>query len=165
MNFVPLRTQSSVSIFTWQRDYWSDCSLPLLTFLLLHQVALSPLSPFSSLPNSVNFFVCSKLWRTLREGITGRICLSPFDSIYPPGHLCLLPPSSLLCVNSVNISEGSRLWRAKGSDYWLACSLPFWFPIFSFWKLLSPSSLFSSPCNSEYLSGYPSLWRNFSSLT
>ena len=71
---------------------------------------------------------------------------------------------SSLC-NSVNISEGSRLWRAKGSDYWLACSLPIWFPLFSSWSPLSPSSLFSSPCNSVYLSGCPSLWRNFSSLT
>ena len=61
----------------------------------------SPLSPppFSSLPNSVNLFVCSRRWRTLRELITGWICLSPFDSpLYPPGHLCRLPPSSLLCI-------------------------------------------------------------------
>ena len=62
---------------------------------------LSPPSPFSSLSNPVNLFVCSGLWRTLRELITGWICLSPFDSpLYPPGHLCLLPPSSLLCVIS-----------------------------------------------------------------
>ena len=31
--------------------------------------------------------------------ITGWICLSPFDSpLYTPGRLCLLPPSSLLCI-------------------------------------------------------------------
>ena len=60
---------------------------------------LSPPSLFSSLPKSVNLFVCSGQWRTLRKLITGWICLSPFDSpLYPPGHLCLLPPSSLLCV-------------------------------------------------------------------
>ena len=60
---------------------------------------LSPHSPFSSLPNSMNLFVCSGQWRTLRELITGWICLSPFDSpLYPPGHLCLPPPSSLLSV-------------------------------------------------------------------
>ena len=60
---------------------------------------LSSPSPFSSVPNSVNLFVCSRRWRTLRELITGWICLSPFDSpLYPPGHLCLLPPSSLLCI-------------------------------------------------------------------
>ena len=60
---------------------------------------LFPPSPFCSLPNSVNLFVCSRLWETLRELITGWICLSPFDSpFYPPGHLCLLPPSPLLCI-------------------------------------------------------------------
>ena len=60
---------------------------------------LSPPSPFSSLPNSVNLFVCSRWWRTLKELTTGWICLSPFDSpLYPLGHLCLLPPSSLLCI-------------------------------------------------------------------
>ena len=113
INFVPLRTQPSVPIFTWEQDYWPDCSLPLLTLLFLHQVdSISPV-PFSSLPNSVNLFVCSRLLRTLREPITGWICLSPFDSpFYPPGHLCLLPPSSPLCVTPVNISDGSRLWRA-----------------------------------------------------
>ena len=60
---------------------------------------LSPSSPFSSLPNSVNLFVCSRQWRTLRELINDWICLSPFDSsLYHPGHLCLLPPSSLLSI-------------------------------------------------------------------
>ena len=62
----------------------------------------SPLSlpyPLSSLSNSINLFVCSGWWRTLRELITGWICLSPFDSpFYPPGHLYLLPSSSLLCI-------------------------------------------------------------------
>ena len=38
INFVPLRTQSSVPIFTWEPDYWLDCSLPLWTLLFLHQV-------------------------------------------------------------------------------------------------------------------------------
>ena len=60
---------------------------------------LSPPSSFSSTPNSMNLFVCSGLWRTLRELITGWIFPSSFDSPFsPPGHLCLLPPSSLLCV-------------------------------------------------------------------
>ena len=112
VNFVHLKTQSSVPIFTWERDYWLDCSLPLWTLLFLHQVTSISSSSFSSLPNSVTLFVCSGLWRTLRELITGWICLSPFDSpFYPPGHLCLLPPSSLLCI-TVNISEWSRLWSA-----------------------------------------------------
>ena len=101
INFVPLRTQSSVPIFTWERDYWLDCSLPLWTLLFLHQVASILSLPYSlsSLPNSLNLFVRSRQWRTLRELITDWSCLSPFDSpLYPPGHLCLLPPSSLLCI-------------------------------------------------------------------
>ena len=44
INFVPLRTESSVLIFTWERYHWLDCSLPLLTLLFLHQVA--SISPF-----------------------------------------------------------------------------------------------------------------------
>ena len=99
INFVPLRTQSSVPIFTWEGDYWLDCSLPLWTLFFSTRSPLSPPSPFSSLPNSEKLFVCSRWWRTLRELITGCICLSPFDSsLYPPGHLCLLPSSSLLCI-------------------------------------------------------------------
>ena len=49
INFLPLRTQSSVPIFTWERDYWLDCSLPLWTLLFLHQVAcVSSLTPLCS---------------------------------------------------------------------------------------------------------------------
>ena len=44
----------------------------------------------------------------------------------------------------------------------LSCLL---FPLFSSWSPISPSSLFSSPCNSANLSGCPSLWRIFSPLT
>ena len=36
-------------------------------------------------------------------------------------------------------------------DYRLDCSLPFWFPLFSSWSPLFPSSLFSSLCNCEPL--------------
>ena len=99
MNFVPLRTQSSVPIFIWERDYWLDYSPSFGFSFFSTRSPVSPPSPFSSLSNPVNLFVCSGLWRTLRELITSWICLSPFDSLfYPPGHLCLLPPSSLLCV-------------------------------------------------------------------
>ena len=45
---------------------------------------LSPPSSFLSLLNSVNLSACSGLWRTLRELITGWICLSPFDSPFNP---------------------------------------------------------------------------------
>ena len=41
--YQPLRTQSLVPIFTWERDHWPDCSLFLLTLLFLYQVAsISP---------------------------------------------------------------------------------------------------------------------------
>ena len=166
INFVHLRAQSSVPIFTWERDYWLHCSLTLWTLLYSSRSPLSPPSPFSSLPNSVNLFVHSMLWRTLRELITGWICLSPFDSpFYPPGHLCLLPPSFLLCITPWTSLSSSAVECTQGSDYWLACSLFFWFHLISFGSPLTSSSLFSSSCNSVNLSGCPSLWRNFSSLT
>ena len=106
-NFVPLRTQSSVLIFTWERDYWLDCSLPLWTLLFLHQVAsVSSLPPLFS--TQLCESLCSRWWRTLRELITGWICFSPFHSpllsSWPP-----LSPSSLFSslYNSMNISEQS----------------------------------------------------------
>ena len=99
INFVPLRTQSSVPIFTWERDYRLDCSLPLGALLFLHQVASVSSLPPSLLYPTLWISVCCRRWRTLRELITGWICLSPFDSpFYSPGHLCLLSPSSLLCI-------------------------------------------------------------------
>ena len=73
---------------------------------------LSLPSPLSSLPNSVKSLCCRR-WRTLRELVTGWICLSPFHfallSSWPP-----LSTSSLSSslYNSVNTSEQSRLWRA-----------------------------------------------------
>ena len=48
MNFVLLRTQSSVPIFTWECDYWLDCFLPLLILLFLHLYFLPP--PFLLYP-------------------------------------------------------------------------------------------------------------------
>ena len=121
-NFVPLRTQSSVTIFTWEWDHWPDCSRPLWISFFSTRSPLSPPSPFSSLLNSVNLFVCSGLWRALRELITGWMFLSPFDvPLYPPSHLCFLPPSSLLCVT---------LWTSLRDPYcgehkrkWLLASL------------------------------------------
>ena len=72
---------------------------PFWLCLVCTRSPLSPPCPFFSLPNSLNLFVCSGLWRILRDLISAWICLSPFHSPFsPPGHLCLLPPSSLLCV-------------------------------------------------------------------
>ena len=56
INFVPLRTQSSVPVFTWECDYRLDCSLPLLTLLSLHQVA-----SMSSLPLLFSTQLCESL--------------------------------------------------------------------------------------------------------
>jgi len=127
---------------------------------------LSPPSLFSSLPSSVNLFVCSGWWRTLRELVTGWIHLSPFDSpLYPPGHLCLLPPSSLLCVTPWISLTGpdSGVHIRK----WLLASLLSLLltPPYLILVTYITSSLFSSPCNSVIVSGCPSLWRNFASLT
>ena len=82
------------------------------------RLCLSPPSPFSSLPNSVNLFVCSGLWRTLGELITGWICLFPSDSPFsPPGHLC---PSSLLCVTPWTSLRGPDCGQNIGN--WLLAS-------------------------------------------
>ena len=96
INFVRLRTQSSLPISTWEFDHCLDCSLPLLTLLFLHEVpSISSLTLFFP-THSVNLFVYSRLWRTLWELITGWICLSPFDCLFPcPGHLYLLLDSLL----------------------------------------------------------------------
>ena len=122
ISFVPLRTQSSVPIFTWERDYWLDCFLLLWTLLFLHQVA-----SVSFLPLLFSTQLCESLcvpeggehlgnW--LLAGSVSLLFISPF---YPPGHLCLLPPSSLLCITP---------WTSpSGPDYgmhirkWLLTSL------------------------------------------
>ena len=85
---------------------------------------LSPPFPFSSLPNS-GISVCSRQWRTLRELITGWICLSPFHSPLSSSWLTLSPSSlSSSLYKSVNISERSRLWSAHKEVItgWLALS-------------------------------------------
>ena len=46
-------------------------ALPFWLSLFFPRWPLSPPSPFSSLLNSVNLSGCSRLWRTLRELITG----------------------------------------------------------------------------------------------
>ena len=120
---------------------------------------LSPPFPFSSLPNSVNLFVCSRLWRTLRELITGWICLSPFDS-----------PFILLLEKAIATHSSTLAWRIPwtqepgrlqsvgslrvGHDW--ETSLHF---TLSSWPPLSPSFLFSSLCNSMNICKGSRLWR------
>ena len=75
---------------------------------------LSPPFPFSSLP--VNLFVCSGLWRTVRELITGWICVSPFASpllsSWPP-----LSPSSLF--SSLYNSSSKQKPRSRRLHSWI----------------------------------------------
>jgi len=58
----------------------------------------------------VNLSGSSRIWRTLRELITGYIDLSPFASSLLSSWSAL-PPSSLLLV-TVNLSGCFRQWRA-----------------------------------------------------
>ena len=136
-NIVFLKIQPLLQIF----NLWSFCScyqfytfknpifsihfylgVRLLAWLLSPPLD-SPFSPPGRLcllpPPSLLYPIlcislCSRRWRTLRELITGWICLSPFHfpllSSWPP-----LSPSSLYSslYNSMNISERSRLWSAR----------------------------------------------------
>ena len=111
INFVPLRTQSSAPIFTWEQDYWLDCSLPLWT-------PFSPPGRLCLLPNPSLLYptlwisVCSWQWRILRELITAWMCLSPFDFPLLSSWSPLSPPSPFSSLpNSVNLFVCSRWWR------------------------------------------------------
>ena len=57
VNFGHLKTQSSVRNFTWERDYWLDHHSSFGLSFFSTRWPLSPPSPFSSLPNSVNLCV------------------------------------------------------------------------------------------------------------
>ena len=121
INFVRLRTQSSLPIFTWEFDHCLDCSLPLLTLLFLHQVAsISSLTLFFP-THSLSLFVYSGLWRTSWELLTGWICRSPFDSLFScPGSLCLLLPPLFWVTAWTSLRGpdcGEHIWN------WLLSSL------------------------------------------
>ena len=82
-----------------------------LSFFSTRCLCLLP--PPSLLYSTLWISVCSRRWRTPKELVTGRICLSPFH--FPL--LCSLLPLSTSSLssslyNSVNISERSRLWSA-----------------------------------------------------
>ena len=98
----------STHFFTREWNYWLDCSLPFGLSFFFPPGCLCLLPNLSLLYPTLWISVCSRRWRTLRELITGWICLSPFHSpllsSWPP-----LSPSSLFSslYNSVNISERS----------------------------------------------------------
>ena len=99
INFVPLRTQSLVPIFTWEWDYWLDCSLPLWTLLFLHEVTSVSSFPLLFSTQLSESLCVSDGGEHLGNGLlAGSVSLLFIPPFYPPGHLCLLPPSSLLCI-------------------------------------------------------------------
>ena len=107
-NFVPLRTQSSVPIFYLGARLMAWLLSPPLNSPFYPQGCLYLLpNPYLLYP-TLWISVCSRWWRTLRELITGWICLPPFHfpllSFWPP-----LSPSSFFSslYNSENISEQS----------------------------------------------------------
>ena len=99
VNFVHVKTQSSVPNFTWERDYWLDHSPLLWTLLFLHQVA-----SVSALPLLFSTQPCESL--CVPDGgehsgnwlLAGSLSLPFISLFYPPGHLCLFPPSPLPCI-------------------------------------------------------------------
>ena len=64
---------------------------------------------------------------------------------------------------STKLCESLWIFQAvkntQGTDYWLDLSLSFSLPLIFSWSPLSPSSHFSSLCNSVNLSGCSRLWR------
>ena len=67
--------------------------------------------------------------------------------------------SSLLCVTLWTSLRDPDCGEHTGKWLLASCTLPFWFPLFSSWSPLSPSSLFSSLWNSVNLSECSRLWR------
>ena len=111
INFIPLKTQSSVPIFTWERDYCLDHSLLLWTLLFLHQVAsVSSLLLFSTQ-------LCESL--CVPDGgehlgswlLAGSVSLLFISLFYPPSHLCFLPPSPFLCITR------EHLWAVQTVEH------------------------------------------------
>ena len=58
INFVPLRTQSSVHIFDWEQDYWLDCPLPVWILLISPPGRLYLLPPPSLLYPTLWISLC-----------------------------------------------------------------------------------------------------------
>ena len=85
--------------FTWQRDYWLDHSLLLWTLLFLHQVAsVSPLLLLFSTQLCESLCVPDDGEHLGNWLLAGSVSLLFNPLFYPPGYLCLLPPSPLPCI-------------------------------------------------------------------
>ena len=139
VNFVRLKTQTSLPNFTWERDYWLDHSPLLWTLLFLHQVA-----SVSSLPRLFSTQLCESLCvpdggEHLRNWLlAGFVSLLFISLFYPPGHLCLLPPSPLPCITPWTPLSGPD-WGVHTRKWLLASLLS---------PLLIPSQLI--PVTSNY---------------
>ena len=71
-------------------------------------------------------------------------------------------PTLLFSMYSENLSGCFRLWTThRDLIYWIYCSLPFWFPLFSSWSPLSPSSCFSSRVTQWTFLGVPNCEESF----
>ena len=140
VNFVRLKTQTSVPSFTGEWDYWLDHSLLLWTLLFLHQVA-----SVSSLPLLFSIQLCESL--CVPDGgehlgnwlLAGSVSLLFISLFYPPGHLYLLPPSPLPCITLWTSLSGPD-WGAHIRKWLQASLLP---------PLLIPPHLI--PVTSNYL--------------
>ena len=96
VNFVHLKTQSSVPIFIWEQDYWLDHCLLLWTLLFLHQVVSASSLPLLSSTQLCEFLCVPDDGEHLGNWLlAGSVSLLFISLFYPPGHLCLLPASPL----------------------------------------------------------------------
>ena len=89
--------------------------------------------------------------------LAGSVSLLFTPPFYPPGHLCLLPPSSLPYITPWTSLSGPDC--GAHIRKWLLASLlsPLLIPPHLILSPLSPSSLFFYSCNSVNISGCPSL--------
>ena len=77
VNFVHLKTQTSLPQFTWERDYWLDHSLLLWTLLFLHQVASASLQKLFC-------EVCSALKCSFEEFVREKVVFPSYSSVIFP---------------------------------------------------------------------------------
>ena len=96
----------------------------------------------------------------LRARLLAWLLSPPLDSLFsPPGHLYLLPPPSLLYsalwISLFILGCGEHIgnWLLARSVFLLLI------PLLSSWPPLSPSSLFSSLCNTVNISEGSRLWK------
>ena len=163
-------------LYLWE----SNLQYPIsLRGVITGLIALSPFdSPFSPPGHLCLLHPLSLLYLTLWTSLDVLGCGEPLGNwllarlvshlLMPPLLLVtsILPPPPSLFYVSLWVSLGVPDCGEHLGNWSLArLFLPLWLPLFSSWSPLSPSSPFSSPCNSVNLSGCPLLWRIISPLT